>query len=61
MRVKHPTPAVSDLADTGQDTTAVKPAKEKLQPFLDNGQLVESDEIDGIAFNPIPPRSRPFK
>lgn len=61
MRAKHSIPHASDLADSREETTAVKPEKEKSRPFLDDAQLVESDEFDGIAFNPIPPGDRPFK
>lgn len=32
-----------------------KPHKPKLQPFLDSGEIVESEAIDGLGLTPISP------
>lgn len=57
MPAKKRTQPAPQSTDVGSESTNRKPQKKKLQPFLESGQMVEDTELEGIAFNPIPPQS----
>lgn len=48
----HPSPITLEELAAAQ---ALRPRKEKLQPYLDSGALTEDDGIDGLGFFPSDP------